>query len=47
MPMIEIDTNAKYILLQWKDRYGTIVGAVIDYSEAIRKAEEMLVSQEA
>jgi hypothetical protein len=36
--MIEIDTNAKNILIDWKKHFGSDVGAAVDYSEAIRCA---------
>jgi len=38
MPMIEIDTNAKNILIDWKKHFGSDIGAAVDYSEAIRCA---------
>ena len=40
MPMIEIDTNAKNILINWKKHFGSDIEAAVDYSEAIRCANE-------
>jgi hypothetical protein len=42
--MIELDKNARDILKLWKERFGFEEGANIDYSEAIRKAQESLDS---
>jgi hypothetical protein len=39
MPQIEVDTNAREILVLWKDLFGAKAGASIDYSEAVRCAQ--------
>jgi len=44
--MIEIDTNAREILLKWKRIFGDSIGARFDYSEAIRKADDYVVYPE-
>jgi hypothetical protein len=46
MPMIEIDANARDILLKWKRIFGESIGARFDYSEAIRKADDCIAYPE-
>lgn len=46
MPMIELDKNARDILKLWKERFGFEEDANIDYSEAIRKAQEVIDSKD-